>query len=127
MDRKVCLDTDICIEIVKENYSIEYLFDKFAECDIFISSITVFELYLREHNLLELEEFVSNFQILSFDRLCALKGSEVLKVLRNKGEIIDFRDVFIAATCVVNNCSLLTLNKKPFERIKGLELIKLEK
>ena len=48
MDRKICLDTDICIEIAKKNYFIEYIFDKFAECDIYISSITIFELFLRD-------------------------------------------------------------------------------
>lgn len=36
--------------------------------------------------------------------------------------MIEFRDIFIAATCVVNKASLLTLNKKHFTRIAGLQV-----
>ena len=123
MEQKICLDTDICIEIVKKNPSYEFIFDKFSSSEIFISSVTLFELFLREFRLDDMEKFVGYFAVLSFDENCATRGSEITRDLRKKGEIIDFRDIFIAATCLVNNCNLLTLNKKHFERIKELRLL----
>ncbi len=123
MEQKICLDTDICIEIIKKNPAYDFIFDKFSASDVFISSVTLFELFLRELHLDDIERFVGYFMVLSFDESCAIKGSEIARNLRKEGKTIDFRDIFIAAACLVNNCSLLTLNKKHFERIKGLELI----
>jgi tRNA(fMet)-specific endonuclease VapC len=37
--------------------------------------------------------------------------------------MIEFRDIFIAATCIVNELPLITLNKKHFKRIEELKLI----
>ena len=34
----------------------------------------------------------------------------------------DLNDVFIASIALVNNCSIVTLNKKHFQRIKGLKV-----
>ena len=36
--------------------------------------------------------------------------------------MIEFRDIFIAATCIENNLPIVTLNKKHFERIAGLDI-----
>ncbi len=33
------------------------------------------------------------------------------------------RDLFIASTSIVNDCTLVTLNKKHFENIKDLQLL----
>lgn len=33
-------------------------------------------------------------------------------------------NIFIAATCIVNELPIVTLNKKHFERIKGLDIAK---
>ena len=126
MEQKICLDTDICIEILNKNPDYEKLFDKFFSADVFISSITVFELFLREANLLDVKRFVEYFTILDFDGSCAINGSEISKDLKKKGKIIDFRDIFIATICIVNGCDFLTLNKKHFENINGLKLLKYE-
>ena len=125
MEQKICLDTDICIEILKENLSYEGLFDKFSSSDVFITSITLFELSLRDFNLADVEKFARYFTTLVFDDNCAIKGSEIAKDLKKKGKIIDFRDVFIAAICIVNDRSLLTLNRKHFENIDELKLLKI--
>src|SRR3989338_6281348 len=125
MEQKICLDTDVCIEIINKNPLYAEIFDKFYSSDVFISSITLFELFLREFNLKDIEKFISYFTILSFDDSCAIKGSEITKKLKKKGKIIDFRDIFIAASCIINNCSFLTMNKKHFDNIDELNLIKL--
>ena len=35
---------------------------------------------------------------------------------------IDFLDIFIAATCIINNLPIKTLNKNHFNRIIGLSV-----
>ena len=123
MDGKLCLDTDFCIEIIKDNASIETLFDKGGPYEIYITSITMFELFLRETNIKIVENFVSSFFVIYFDDFSALKASEISRDLKRKGISIDFRDFFIASICIVNNCNLATFNKKHFEHTKDLELV----
>ena len=43
--------------------------------------------------------------------------------LSSKGEMVDALDVMIASIAIVNNESILTMNKKHFERIKELKLV----
>lgn len=121
MDEKICLDTDLCIEIVKKNKN---LLD-FVDINDFpyITSITVFELLLRETNTDEIEQFLNDFYILDFNESCAKIASTIHKVLKKSGKQLETRDLFIAATCITNNCKLATLNKKHFSRIKNLKLI----
>ena len=78
MDKKICLDSDVCVEILKGNYSTELLFDKFGSYQAFVTSMTVFELFLRETNLEEVKNFVSIFNIISFDDSSAIKASEII-------------------------------------------------
>ena len=122
--KKICLDTDICIGIIKGNKP-----DRIEELSlqkVFISSVSVFELFLRESKLTEVENFIEEVEIIDFNEAAAKKASEIFKDLRKKGLIIDHRDIFIAAACIANNCSLLTLNKKHFDKIDELNLINLK-
>lgn len=121
MDEKICLDTDVCIEILKGNNNFNHLLEK--DEIPFITSITIFELLLRKTNLDKLDILFSKVNFLDFDYLSAKNASNVYKELEEAGTILDYRDVFIAAICVINNCKLATLNKKHFSRIKNLKLI----
>lgn len=123
MDKKICLDTDLCIEIIKGNHLVENFFEEFGTFEVFVSSVTVFELLLRETNLEEVKTFVDSFNVLPFDESCAAKASDIFKGLKKKGKLVDFRDIFIAAGCIINNCKLATLNIRHFENIKELNLV----
>jgi predicted nucleic acid-binding protein len=52
-----------------------------------------------------------------------LEAARIFQHLRKNGKMIEFRDIFIAATAIVNNLPLITLNVKDFSRISGLALI----
>jgi predicted nucleic acid-binding protein len=125
MDKKVCLDTDACISFVKGEPQAEKISDLIGDGKLFVSSVTVFELYLRKENLNEVADFLKGIFVLNFDEESAVKASDLQKELRGKGSALDFRDIFIASAAIVNNCSLVTFNQKHFSRIKGLELVKL--
>jgi len=44
--------------------------------------------------------------------------------LKSRGRSVDTNDIFIAATALINNINLCTLNTKHFESIENLKLIK---
>ncbi|MBI3034930.1 type II toxin-antitoxin system VapC family toxin [Candidatus Woesearchaeota archaeon] len=123
MDKKVCLDTDVSIEILKSTAKASRLLDLTNDSEIYITTISVFELFLRETNLDAIEKLLLRTAVLDFSELSARKAAGILKELKSKGRIIDMRDLFIASASIVNNCALATLNKKHFENIKDLELL----
>ncbi|MEK7550542.1 MAG: type II toxin-antitoxin system VapC family toxin [Patescibacteria group bacterium] len=42
--------------------------------------------------------------------------------LKEKGQIIEDFDILIGATCIENNIPIITLNRKHFDKIQGLEV-----
>ena len=123
MDQKVCLDTDVCVEILKNTEKGKLKQKEIESYETFITTVSVFELFLREKNFYPVERLLSEANVLDFTEIGARKSSEILKHLKNNGKMIDMRDLFIASTCIVNNCKLATFNKKHFENIGELELI----
>lgn len=123
MDQKICLDTDISIEILKETSKGKRFLDLIEESHVFITSISVFELFQRETNLDVAERLLFRLNALDFNELAAKKASEIFKNLRHQGKPIEIRDLFIASIAIVNNCTLATLNRKHFKNIKGLKLL----
>lgn len=121
MEPPVCLDTDIIINFLKnESPEMEELLIQGQE--IFVTSISAYELRLRKTNLEVIEKILSTLQILPFDDLSSQIAATINKDLKDKRRTIDIRDIFIAATCIRNNCTLLTKNKKHFKPIKELEI-----
>ena len=58
VDRRVCLDTNIAIEILKKSERVIGLREKFSDYEIFITTITQFELLLRKTNINEAKIFI---------------------------------------------------------------------
>ena len=123
MDKKICLDTNVCIELIKGNLTLKSKLYSYLAMPAYISPITVFELFLRKSNLYIIEEFVKNFEIMPIDEHKAKKGSRLFNEAKQMGRPVDLRDVLIAATCIINNLELVTLNKKDFLYIKELKLL----
>lgn len=59
---------------------------------------------------------------LPFHDQIAIEAARIFQHLRKNGSMIEFRDIFIAASAIVNNLPLKTLNTKDFSRISGLVL-----
>ena len=121
MAEKICLDTSVCIDLMNRDERKALV--PFLTAEAFLSSVTLFELMLRASKLEETETFVSTFEILKFDEKAARVAGQIEKDLKGRGVLISREDIFIAATAMVNDCSLATLNVKDFSRIKGLRLI----
>lgn len=120
----VALDTSVCIDIIRNKQHGIELSEQISGNQIFLPSVGLFELLLRRTNLEAVEELASRVDLLPFDEKAARKASEIAKELGSKGEPVGSLDIFIAATAIVNNCALATLNVKDFSRIRGLRLVK---
>lgn len=118
------IDTGIFIEHLRsKDKTNTTLYKVSGNIDLHVSSVSLYELYMgatnkdKEKDVLSLTE---DLPILPFNESVAIKAAQIFHQLKADNKLIDFRDIFIAATCLVNNLPILTLNKKHFERIEGL-------
>ncbi|HTK20590.1 MAG TPA: type II toxin-antitoxin system VapC family toxin [Mucilaginibacter sp.] len=121
------IDTSLFIEFLrskqKENTKLYNLTDS---TPYYLSPVTLFELFMGATSAekeKDVRTLTDGLNILPFDDTIALKAGHIYHELRKKNQLIEFRDIFIAATCLVNELPLATLNKKHFERIEGLTII----
>ncbi len=124
------LDTNICIYIIKKKPAdvLKKLKTKLKTA-IYVSTITIAELeygiaksQFPEKNKIALIEFLSIFNILSFDDADAVHFGEIKKELEKKGKIIGPMDLLLAAQAKSKKLILVTNNSKEFERVEGLKI-----
>lgn len=122
---KIVLDTNILIEILKNNTLIVSTFhqtsSKFA-----ISSISSMELYYGARNkkeLQELKKFITFFDTIKLDGVISTTATLLIEKYA-KNHNLTIPDALIAATALRHNYPLWTLNIKDFHYIDGLSLYK---
>jgi tRNA(fMet)-specific endonuclease VapC len=121
------IDTGLFIEHIRAKNKLNttlYLLPESSE--LFISAVSLYELYMgaatpdKENDIRTITE---DLQVLPLNNFVAIKAARLYHSLKQQNKLIEFRDIFIAATCIVNDMPLATLNKKHFQRINELELI----
>jgi tRNA(fMet)-specific endonuclease VapC len=120
------VDTSIFIEYLRaRDKKKSALFAIPDSTQLFISSVTMYELLMGatdENKQKDIKLLTEDLPVLPFDESVSKKAAEIYHQLRIDNNMIDFRDIFIAATCLVFELPLKTLNKKHFERIKQLNI-----
>ncbi|HEX9722632.1 MAG TPA: type II toxin-antitoxin system VapC family toxin [Candidatus Paceibacterota bacterium] len=126
----VVLDTNIIIDHIRQSFEKDTIFQSLIkttqEGSIAISLITIQELYEGKSTRdKEAEAYIlktiSGLQIFPYTFEVAKKAGEIA---RDLGRSIELPNAAIAATAILNEASLLTLNQKDFKDIKGLDLTK---
>ncbi|OGE69142.1 MAG: hypothetical protein A3H88_03060 [Candidatus Blackburnbacteria bacterium RIFCSPLOWO2_02_FULL_44_9] len=74
--------------------------------------------------VLALNMFLTGVKILDVDYRVVDEFAKARVVLRKQGNLIDNMDLLIASTALAHKLTLITGNKKHFERVKGLRLFK---
>ena len=77
--------------------------------------------YLEQQEQDALESFVSSAFVYNFDEEIILETIGIRKKYP-----IKLPDAIIAATCLLNNCTLITNNLKDFEKIEGLKTLQVK-
>ncbi|TGN13791.1 type II toxin-antitoxin system tRNA(fMet)-specific endonuclease VapC [Leptospira ilyithenensis] len=124
------LDTNICIYIInKRPEAVLKKFKKISLDNIFISSITEFELRYgveksqkHEQNSRILEDFFGYLNIIPFEGSDSNVAANVRSKLEKKGEVIGPYDLLIASQAISKELILVTNNEKEFKRIKEIRL-----
>ena len=120
----ILLDTNILIEVLKNNQNIiKTLYNQ--EDFLAISSITAMELYfgaLNKKEMKKIEKFLTNFETIHLSENISKEAERIIKKY-SKSHNLDIPDSLIAATAIVNSFKLFTLNKKDFNYIDKLKLL----
>jgi tRNA(fMet)-specific endonuclease VapC len=123
----VLIDTSTIIDhLRKKNKKKSSLYKIIDKYDIFISTITLYELFagaIDEQKRKDIHDFLILAELLPFTGETAERAGSIYLSLRNKNEIIDVIDILIGATALTHNFPIVTLNKKHFERIEGLRIL----
>ena len=120
------IDTGIFIEYLrKPEKSKTVLASLPNDASLFVSAVTVYELMMgatNDQKKKDVEILLDGISILPFDEEVSLKATEIYHSLRRRNLMIEFRDIFIAATAIIFQLPIKTLNKDHFQRIETLDL-----
>lgn len=122
---KYLIDSDILIELGRGRAAVQEKMNQVGLENCCLSTVSLAELYVGVYKGVGKESFISfledNFAVLSVDP--TVKTFAQIRVqLEQKGSRIDKMDLFIAATALYNNMTLVTHNNRHFSRIPGLKL-----
>jgi tRNA(fMet)-specific endonuclease VapC len=126
---KLILDTNVCIDVLRGRKKVVERLTSQRPEDCCISVITEFELFQgadrapaerREEERAKVARFVSSLEILPFNSACARIAGRINAELLNQGTPVSVMDVFIAATGLRHEWTVVTNNVKDFKRIAGL-------
>lgn len=131
----VCLDSSVIIDILRGRESVKEIESKLDsnQEEIFIPTPVIMEIIrginlketqknLKQNEKEEIDNLLSSFFILDFDKESAIKAGEIEAELLNNGEMIDLEDIMIGAIALKNNQIIVTRNKKHFEKIEDLNI-----
>jgi len=120
------IDTSVFIEFLRAKNKTETTLIRIPnDSQLFISAVTLYELLMGANNpekLNDIRILTDDIPVLSFNEAVARKAGEIYHTLRQSNKIIEFRDIFIAATAITNNLSVKTLNTKHFSRIPNIRM-----
>jgi predicted nucleic acid-binding protein len=94
--------------------------------NLYVSAVSIYELYMGANTAEkknDIKVLTADLPTLAFDGSVAVAAAKIYHQLKSSNKMIEFRDIFIAATCLVNDLPLITLNQKHFLRIEGLQLV----
>jgi predicted nucleic acid-binding protein len=129
VNRRILIDTSIIIEFLrKDKKQKSYLWKLKEENICFISSITTFELLSgakTDKHIEDITKIRKWIESIPLDDEIAEFAASIFQDLKKRHQIIEYRDIFIAATAKFHNLSIATLNTKHFSRIEGVRLLNL--
>jgi tRNA(fMet)-specific endonuclease VapC len=123
------LDTDITIEHLRNNVPVTQMVEQLAGIAIHLSWATVAELYAGAFassnpvgKIEAIRDATRGFTVLHPDHDTAVRFAEIRSFLRRRGQLILDLDMIIAATAIQHNLTLITFNRRHFERVPDLRL-----
>ena len=121
------IDTSIFIDFLRARNKAKTTLQNLPdEAAIYVSSVTLYELYMgatTPQKWVDVKTLTDDIPTLPFTKQVAEKAAIIYQELRKTNQMVEFRDIFIAATAIINNFPILTRNSKHFKRMKGLTIV----
>lgn len=120
------LDTSVIVDIDRgiEQKKMDHLISLSPHI---VSSATVMEIstgfFRSNRKQIMLDEFISPLTVIPIDRKVARKAGKIAAQLIDKGKRIEINDLYIAATALLHEETVLTKNIKHYQRIDDLEIV----
>jgi tRNA(fMet)-specific endonuclease VapC len=128
------LDSDWIINLLAGKKDATDDIQRFDPDEIVISLVTVAEIYESAFHFANPDEhikifrsFVDNFQLLNLNLPIVEKFAQIRAHLRRRGQMISDFDMLLGATALYYDLTVLTHNKKHFERIPDVKLFQPER
>lgn len=122
----IIADTDVLINFLRGKGAINEVSEELKQGRLFTTVITVFELWAGVRNDSQrksVDKLQSALVIIPLEPNAARTAGEIRRTLEKDGEGIGMADSLIAGICLTHNGTLLTNNKKHFQRVPNLKLM----
>jgi tRNA(fMet)-specific endonuclease VapC len=126
------LDTNILSELVKKRPNPGFLERLRSEPSEMLHTSSICVTELRHGSSLRddfeifwkkiTDNIISRISILEFGENEAYTAGDILAQLQKKGKMIGIEDIYIAATAISHNFTLVTANTRHYERIDNLKI-----
>jgi predicted nucleic acid-binding protein len=124
---RILVDTSIIIDFLrKKNKEASLLWNIKDTAECFMSSITLFELLSgakTERHFEDIQKLTKWIESVYFDDHLAEVAASIFRDLKRRNQLIEYRDMFIAATAKAYNFHIATLNRDHFQRIDDLAFL----
>lgn len=127
------IDTDWIIEMIWGNRQTIQMVDRLRSASISVSLLTLGEVYEGAFNssnsqemLKRFQQFSEDFTPIGLDGGVAERFAEIRAYLRRTGNPIDDVDAVVAAIALERDLTVLTYNRRHFERIPDLRVYRAE-
>ena len=125
--KRYLLDTDICIEIIKNNERVLEKVDSVGVENCFVTDITIAELFYgaaksaRPEHFNDVDNILKSFNLKPILPTLRLYG-ENKALLESKGLMIGEFDLLIGSCAVFHDLIMITSNLKHFDHIPNIQL-----
>jgi tRNA(fMet)-specific endonuclease VapC len=123
------LDADWIIHVISGNTAAAAVIERLSPQKISVSWVTVGEIYEIAYNgpnpeaqLDIYRRFLMQFEIIGLGELIIEHFAEIRSFLRRQGRMISDFDIILAATALHHDLTVLTFNRRHFERIPDLRI-----
>ena len=123
------VDSDVLIDALNGRSNALGLLEQRRSDRIAVSIISLGEIFDGalgardpERHLTEAEGFLEPYPVLQLSRAIVLRFAQLRVELRRSGQLIPDFDLLIAATAMIHDLTLITRDRRHYERIAGLTL-----
>ena len=126
----ILADSDVLIDALRgRERAMARIANELKKTSLGTTTVTVFELLSGANtpaNRRKIQKLLAAMRIFAFDQPAAEAAAEACQRLEAQGTSIGMADYLIAGICLAHSATLLTRNRRHFEKVPGLLIAQLE-